>query len=731
MSKYLRRLLFAFCVSASFFFATEDWYKRTKSRRSNHTGAERIAQLQDLKNEVQRKPMSRVIWETISKDEDLYAGEAIRTASNADARILFIKTGTLIELEPDSLVVLEETDKGLSLDFLKGNLFVKSAGSLVGKENLTLKSGGNEINLQNADISLSKGNNDQVDIQVFGGKAQIKQGNKTLTLDESQSGSLNQSGLDVGNNQIKITSPLAGDQVYVDPKKREKISLSWEKLSSDYKIYVERGSSRQNMVRDLSESSLGSSGSVQITSKLGRYFWRLVGEPTTPGRPILKSAIIPFSVIAKQPPVPLEPFQKSQVVIEKVNPMVKFKWANPAKLEQLIIEIAKDPFLKELVVKESIDNRNGVGEFKILTAGDYFWRVTGFMKLKNKMIPAASEVFSFHVKIGAELVPPVLRSPSNNQSLPFNQVMEKGVFLSWDLIPGISNYEVVIEKENENTRQLASTVEQKNDGKSQSDLQYEAILTQELKSSPARANDLKPGHYRWTARSIAGEGSKSAQAPYHKFSIDDMPQIEWSRGPGPEEYHYYTAKPSLILQWLRGTTGSVTSWQYRLSDSQEKLNLSPWVPTQNPEIRRFLEQDGIFFVEVEAINSRGQSVAKSLVKTVKVAPKPLLPGPQFASELPEILKASRKGDLSLRWDPVQGAQKYQLNLKDVNGKTIKKEIVKSTGSEFNRLQPGQYEVSVQSLDEHDRLGPPGSVKKIEVPRVSDIAAPKIKGIQVK
>lgn len=730
MSKYLSRLLLAFCISASFFFATEDWYKRTKSRRVNHTGQERIAQLQDLKNEVQRKPMSRVIWETISKDEDLYAGEAIRTASNADAKILFIKTGTLIELEPDSLVVLEETDKGLSLDFLKGNMFVKSTGSQTGKESLTLKSGGSEINLQNADISLSKGNNDQVDIQVFGGKAQIKQGNKTLSLDESQSGSLNKGGLDVGKNQIQITSPLAGDHLYIDPKKREKISFYWEKLSADYKIYVERGTSRQNMVRDLSESSLGNSGSVQITSKLGRYFWRLVGEPITPGRPVLKSAIIPFAVVAKQPPVPLEPFQKSQVVIEKANPMVKFKWANPAKLEQLIIEIAKDPLLKEQIVKESIENKNGVAEFKIPVAGDYFWRVTGFMNLKNKMIPAASEVFSFHVKIGAELIPPVLRSPSNNQSLPFNQVMEKGVLLSWDLIPGIFNYEVVIEKEIGNPRKLASTGE-KSDGKSQSGLQYETILTQELKSSPARANDLKPGNYRWTARSIDSEGAKSVQAPFHYFSINDMPQIEWARGSGPEEYQYYTARPSLILQWLKGTTGTVASWQYRLSDAEEKLNLSSWVPTQNPEIRKYLDKDGTFFVEVEALNSHGQSVAKSSKKNVKVTPKPLLPGPQFASELPEILKASRKGDLSLKWDPVQGAQKYQLNLKNVNGKTIKKEIVESTGSELNRLQPGQYEVSVQSLDEHDRPGPPGSTKKIEVPRVSNIAAPKIKGIQVK
>lgn len=209
MANYLRRLILAFCLSAACYYATEDWYRRTNVSIASTGRQEPIALLQDLTNEVQRKPLTRVIWETISKDENLFAGEAIRTSDDSEAKIMFLKSGTVIELEPDSLVVLEETDSGLSLDFLKGNLFVKTAGQGAPGSELTLKSGKSEINLQNADISLSKkGQSDSVDVQVYGGTAQVKQGEKTVTLDKDKSGTLSQQGMDVTKTQIKVLSPF-------------------------------------------------------------------------------------------------------------------------------------------------------------------------------------------------------------------------------------------------------------------------------------------------------------------------------------------------------------------------------------------------------------------------------------------------------------------------------------------------------------------------------------------
>lgn len=729
MPSYVTRLTLAFCLSAACYFATEDWYRRSKVSSTHGTDQVPIAQLQDLTNEVQRKPLTRVIWETISRDEELFAGEAVRTSSSSEAKILFIKTGTVIELEPDSLVVLEESDKGLALDFLKGNLFVKNAGTSGGDQSLTLKSGNSEINLQRADVSLSKTAGDQVDIQVYGGQAQIKQGDKTLTLDQDQAGTLNKGNMEVAKNQLQITSPQAGDPVYIDARKREKITFQWAKISADYQVFVERGGSRSHLVRNRSESTLGNVGSVQISSKVGKFFWRLVAEPQKPGLPTLQSSIIPFSVLPKRPPVQLEPLTQAQLVLESPQEPVRFKWANPAKLEKLMIEIARDPLLREPVAKEPLDDKLGFRDFQLSNSGSYFWRLTGFMNIKGKMTAISSDVQEFQIKVGVELIPPVLRSPTNQQVISYNQVLEKGILLSWDPSPGISNYEITIEKGEAIPRTPASVVN--DDGDSASTLKYEPILTHELKSSPARAKDLKPGKYRWAARSISSDGKKSELSPYHHFTIADMPGIQWVHGNDPEQYFYYTSRPSVILQWLKGTNAQVNSWRYRLAHSDSELTSANWKSTTNPQIRSFVDQDGSYVAEVEALNEKNQSIAKSSIKKVTVIPKPLLPGPPFAADLPEELKASRKGDLKINWDPVQGAQKYQVVLKNSSGKIVKKAWAESTASQLDRLKPGQYEVSIQSLDEHDRLGPENVARKLEVPKVSDIAAPKVKTIQVK
>ncbi len=708
MPNYLSRLIVAFCLSAACFMATEDWYRRSKTMRTHDGNSQPIALLQDLTNEVQRKPLTRIIWETISKDEDLYPGEAIRTSTQSEAKIQFLKTGTVIELEPESLVVLEETDRGLSLDFVKGNLFVKNNGNQTSTQEITLKSGNSEINLQKAELSLSKDSGDQLDIQVFGGKAQVKQNGKTLTLDSSQTGSINSKDMEVNKSQIQITSPLAGDTLYINAKNKENVLFKWNPLSKDYLVFIEKGSNRKKLIRLPLAGVKGDSGQLSVASKVGKFYWRLWGEPNHPGLPPLKSPIISFEILTQRPPVPLEPLNQAALKIEELPLNLRFKWANPAHLDPIILEIAKDSQLKDSLIRENVDDKVGFKDLALPSAGKYFWRLIGYMNIKGKTGPVSSEIQEFSTLVGIELIPPRLRSPSSHQSIPFNQALEKGLILTWDSIPGINRYQLSIEKEN-----------------------GEVLLSKELSTSPARAKDLKPGSYRWTVRSLNSSDKKSEPAPYQFFSITDMPVVEWARGPEPEEYLYFTQKPSVILQWLRGTNNMITSWRYHMSLQEKDLPQSTWLKIDQPAIRSSLPSEGLWWVEVEALNNKNQSIAKSSIKQIKITPKPLLPGPQFASELPETLKASRKGDLNLKWDPVPGAKKYQVQLRSPAGKLIKSDTVDSNVSQMDRLKPGQYEVSLQSIDEHNRPGPVNTPRKLEVPKVSDIAAPKIKAFQIK
>lgn len=252
-----------------------------------------------------------------------------------------------------------------------------------------------------------------------------------------------------------------------------------------------------------------------------------------------------------------------------------------------------------------------------------------------------------------------------------------------------------------------------------------------MNSSPVRASDLTSGVYRWTVASVDSEGKASKPAPYRLFTITDVPRVEWAQGPDPEEYLYYTSRPSMIVQWLKGNNDKVVRWRYRMAPQGSDIETAKWNLTDKPGIRQYVDDQGSWNVLVEALNDKNQTIAKSSLKQVSVNPKPLLASPSFASELPEVLKASRKGDMSLRWDPVSGAQKYRLTLVNSKGKTIRKETVSSTATDLTRLEPGDYQVYLQSLDEHNRVGPESARRTLQVPRTSDIKAPKLKTIQVK
>ena len=128
---FFERVLLAFLFSASSLCFSYYWYKKGGPQPTETFKSKEVAMLVSSRNEVQRKPSKRVIWETVGRGEVLYLNEAVRTSSTAEAVIEFTeegKEGTRIVLEPDSVVVLEETGSDLTLDFLKGNVFVAGGG---------------------------------------------------------------------------------------------------------------------------------------------------------------------------------------------------------------------------------------------------------------------------------------------------------------------------------------------------------------------------------------------------------------------------------------------------------------------------------------------------------------------------------------------------------------------------------------------------------------------------
>lgn len=700
MSKTVKRILIAALISASGFATTHAVYKLSENKGKGLKNSKPIARLVSTLNEVQRKSVQKIIWEPATDNEILYVGEAIRTSSNAEARIVFldIKTGldssTAIDLEPDSAIVLEESDGKLSLDFLKGNILVKSDSSGgQGDAGITLKSGNKNIALGKSEFTLGKNKTGALDLQVLKGNV--------AGLDGAESGG------------IKILSPMPNEPIYVNTAANEQAQIKWQPLPAGYQVYLETGLTRNDLQAVSGAMAAGEKGTMNAPIKLGKMFFRLVARSQTASQPELSSSVIRSSVLAKLPPVPLSPENESLVSVNVADPDLTFLWGNPAGFSDVILEIANSPNLKLNYKKIDLKNVTTYS-FKPEKSGQYYWRVSG--QLSGRAEVVSSTIRSFKLNVLNEIQPPELEFPKENDKFPVDTLKERGLIMSWKASPGAERYRLVIEKVNLTASGRGPASKEK-------------VFEDEAKTLQTSVKNLKTGTYTWTVTSIGAKNAPSKPSESRTFSIQSLPLLRWADGKTEETYYYITLKPSVALKWEKGDP-KATKWVAKIyKDGGEEKAITQKLTATNTEIN--LPQEGLYNAEVEAFDDRNNLLARSPRREVKVTSAPLLPAPEFADNTPKEIEATGSGAANIQWQDVQGANQYVMQIKSSDGKTAKVYNFKTQSGALNGLMPGEYRVTLSSVDEHGRQGPNGEERTLKVPAQSAVRAPKLKGVKVK
>lgn len=708
MRKNLWRMIVALVISSGCFIGTVVWYESGKTENGLRD-KKPVARLNNSTNEVQRKPKQRVIWESVNKNDEFFPGEAVRTAPNAEAQLYFLKSHTTVHLDPDSLVVLEENEKGLSLDFLQGNMFVQSNQGEQTGEGLTVKTGNGEIKMKSADMSLSKNKNGNVNLEVHRGEAELSQGSKKTALNKEKSAELSESGVNVANDRMQVLRPQAGDTLYLNLSKGEKLDLGWTPIATGYSVSFEIGKTRSALEKIAGISAPGDSGQYKLPSKPGRWYMRLVATSSNPKQPPLASTVIPFIIEPKAAPSLVEPRQEAVILKTDPEAGIAFKWLGRHKFISQVIEIATDPLFKKISAHESLDGDVNSYSGK-LADGAYFWRVTGFLKLKDKNEGLSSPAGKFTVLSKWEVKPPSQLSPPPNQHLSFFDVQKSGVPLKWQAPQGVERFKVVVERK-------------VNDG-------WKEAHQQETETSSVRVADLKPGTYQWKVASIDSKGGEAKVSAPQQFTIEEMPKIEWVDAAPLTEHEFQTPTPSLKGQW-KPLASQVATYRFKIASEEQGLDGAEWQLTKQSLFDISVPTEGRYQVQVEALNTKGQLLGQSDIKNFLVKRRPLLPAPQWSANTPEVLKTDGKGNLTFGWEQVDGAQHYLMILENTDGKVIDQREVSRNTASLNRLKPGEYQVHLKSVDGFKRPGLDGKKRKIEVPATSDIRAPRIKAMKVK
>jgi hypothetical protein len=694
MSKIVKRLLVAAFFSASGFAGTFAWYKYTGKKSLKLNDAPVIANLISVSNDVQKKPVKKIIWEPVNLNEDLRFGEAVRTSAESEAKIKFLNSNTIIELEPDSAIVIEENDGKTSLDFLSGNILVKSDNPTTnGTSDVTLKNGDKKIALGNSEITLGKTKTGELNVQVLKGQVAGIEG--------------------MAQEKIKVLKPLSGDRVFLNLAAGEQAQVEFQPLSATYQVTLESGSTRSDLKPSSGAIASGEKGSLTTPFKIGKNFFRLVAKSSDPKLPELYSAVLRTQVSPKLPPLPLSPEKDAQAFLNKAKPIVSLIWNNPAGYSKIIVEIATSADLKQKIKAETVQNTSQYN-FTPEKAGTYFWRVSGIYDDK-KGSSIASSVQKFKVNFQNQLEAPQLELPKNDEKILAESISELGVTLTWKAAPGANKYKYHIERHITQNERAPTSIEK--------------ILDGETPLLQIKAKDLKPGTYSWSVTSMNSEGFSSKPTDKNIFTIQGTSILEWADGKTQDDFYYITLKPSVTLKWQKGDL-QATNWELQiLKDGTETPLFSKKINNTGLDVD--LPSDGSYHAQVAAFDDRGRILARSVTRNVNVKAAPLLPAPEFAANLPKEIIGSGGGTASVQWQNVNGASKYILLIKSTDGHLNKELSYKEKSAAFKNLMPGDYEISLRSVDEHGRIGPLGETRKLNVPSQSNVGAPKLKGIKVK
>lgn len=698
------RLFLAATISAMGILVTFGW-SRTHRIVAPLKDEQPIARITTASNDVQRRPAERLIWQRTLGGEDLHSGEAIRTGRDGTARIEFIGKDAYAEIEPDTVIEIEETALGLNLDFLVGNLVIKStapqSGSSSGKtdQKITVQSGGQKLEVKDAEVSVTKTNsNSTLDVDVLKGKVDVLKPNNEKVSELPK---------------LKIIRPKRTDSIYGDPELGAVVTFEWEPIkpannsspnkdsTDEYEVSIETG-------RELSSIKLDSkvapvpikNGQLQARVMPGKTFFRLTAKSK---KNIIPSVISSMDLKPKLAPQLLAPFANADVVARDPGHLVDFRWDNYGNLVDMKIEIARTNNLKSPIVSKPVGDKLQLTLPLPEGKGTFYWRMSGYLFGTQTLVSSPIQKFSIERGELPPLISPKLLTPESGKSVGFLKMRQEGLWLNWDKVPFANGYEVSIAGHK--------------------------VYRENTIENRINISKLLPGIYQWTITANDGNERKSPESEIRSFIVEQNPILAWADGLDSSRHVHKTDRPTLKLGW-EGGPGNPTRWRVRILGARQPASEKEWRYVANPEMSAEVTAPGNYQIEAESVDIEGKVIARTPLRTVQMELAPTLKAPEFMPIGKSPIRARANGTAELQWLPVDEAKHYILNIKK-DGEIVQTVNADNASYAVKDLKSGDYSMSLQVVDSLGRPGPEGKARTLTVPEFSEVRAPKIKAVKVK
>lgn len=446
---------------------------------------------------AQRRSTSSVVWDDVDPGEVVRIRDSIRTDAQSEASIK-LGDGTTIELDPDSMIVLNVGTDKPGIELIHGSAVMENS---TGRAMPPLLNAGNafssegRMRVSNIDDRVEAESTSSIHIKGRAGDRWIESGWAAIQSDRV-------------DGRARTISPVqpADNARFFSESAEVPVSFSWNASASVVLDVSLDRSFRRIVLRKEIQSSQGGTESLGE----GIYYWRVSSAGVS--SEVRKFRVIRITRVGLVVPSEGQEFKGSAAVVH-------FQWKTSRLDATYRLEVAKDPNFATPVETRSVHRDSLSLSF---APGEYFWRLTtvgsvggagsvsetrtfkvtdpnGTVSVAEKQTGAKTEKTE-----GPRLPFPLIPAPGGSVDM----AAQSALILRWSAVPGASSYHVRL------TQLKTGAV----------------ILDKDTTGTEVSFTDLArldEGEFSWKVEAVVGTGGENrVSGPEARFQITLSEKLE-------------------------------------------------------------------------------------------------------------------------------------------------------------------------------------------------------------
>lgn len=571
------------------------------STRTSAGSGQQIGKVFFKREVAMRKFADRMVWEDVESGTPLYSHDAVMTGSLSDAE-LRLDSGLKLKLEANTLVELDLEKEGLTLKLSGGG--IKTAG-VQNTQTVVQTQSGQAINVTDASANIrTQGNQTAVE---------VKEGKVEVTAKDGKKETVNKNEVLAAGKKarvaLQVNSP-ADDAVILTQAKAARVPVACGPAAEATHVELSRNADFAK-----GKKIALSSGEVASTVPPGDWFLRCLGKENA------MSSVRRFRVVAAGQYKVFRP-EKGEINFED-KAVLRLEFKPPQSVTSTTVEVADNASFARPVFSES--GARTSFSIDLPKAGKYYYRLTPANeagRVDSQLTPFTANVTLVQVQSRVALQFVTVTQPT----FPLTQIEAGKATVGYE---GSGKYAVQISRRGE----------------------AKPVYSGETQGGVvAIPKNLTGGKYTL----LLAAGNERAELP---FDIRDKIKVELKSPANGTVLALTPGEKStgVSVSWMG--SDDVQNYQLLVASDSGMKNIIKKANVEGNEYGLTGLGAGKYYVKVLALEN---NIARAETATAQVSVEDRLPP---VPEMPDRkVDVSRTAGLNLKWQPVAGANSYEVKI---------------------------------------------------------------------